>query len=102
MVLLLRLHYLRNGMSSCVAQERSMTRRKISCLIGAVMLLILTARTTSAQLEPACVENSPERQGEIGCSIVEVSGCRSGEHRTRSPWDMVAYDDRVKDDRGGR
>jgi hypothetical protein len=49
-----------------------MTTRKISCLIGAVMLLILTARTTSAQLEPACVENSPERRGEIGCSIVEV------------------------------
>ena len=55
-----------------LAQERSMTTRKISCLIGAVMLLILTARTTSAQLEPACVENSPERRGEIGCSIVEV------------------------------
>jgi hypothetical protein len=49
-----------------------MTTRKISCLIGAVMLLILTAKTTSAQVEPACVENSPERRGEIGCSIVEV------------------------------
>jgi quercetin dioxygenase-like cupin family protein len=25
----------------------------------------------SAQLEPSCVENSPERRGEIGCSLVE-------------------------------
>lgn len=25
----------------------------------------------SPQLEPSCVENSPERRGEIGCSLVE-------------------------------
>src|SRR5258707_15792243 len=28
-------------------------------------------RSASAQVEPACVENSPERRGEIGCSLVE-------------------------------
>ena len=27
--------------------------------------------TASPQLKPSCVENSPERRGEIGCSLVE-------------------------------
>ena len=44
---------------------------KVRCLIGAIVLLILISTTASAQLEPPCVENSPERRGEIGCSIVE-------------------------------
>lgn len=44
---------------------------KARCLIGAILLLILMTKTVSAQLEPACVENSPERRGEIACSIVE-------------------------------
>ena len=36
------------------------------------VLLLLVARIASAQQEePVCVENSPERHGEIGCSIVE-------------------------------
>jgi quercetin dioxygenase-like cupin family protein len=35
-------------------------------------LLILMSRTASAQLEPACVANSPERRGELGCSIVQI------------------------------
>jgi quercetin dioxygenase-like cupin family protein len=42
----------------------------VRCVVGAIVLLM--ARTASAQLEPACVENSPERQGGIGCSIVEI------------------------------
>jgi quercetin dioxygenase-like cupin family protein len=41
-------------------------------LIGAIMLLMVMIKTASAQLEPACVENSPERRGELGCSIVEI------------------------------
>src|SRR4030081_3260463 len=44
---------------------------KLTCLIGAIVLPILMAKTASAQLEPACVANSPERRGEIGCSLVE-------------------------------
>lgn len=40
-------------------------------LIGAIALLIHMTRTASAQLEPPCVANSPERRGQIGCSIVE-------------------------------
>jgi hypothetical protein len=35
------------------------------------MLLTIVTRIATAQLEPACVENSPERRGEIGCSLVE-------------------------------
>ena len=40
--------------------------------LRAIVLLSLTAATASAQLEPSCVANSPERRGEIGCSIVEI------------------------------
>lgn len=39
------------------------------CFVGAAILLV--ASTASAQEEPPCVENSPERRGEIGCSLVE-------------------------------
>lgn len=41
-------------------------------LPAVVMLLsMLTAKTGQAQQAPHCVENSPERRGEIGCSIIE-------------------------------
>jgi quercetin dioxygenase-like cupin family protein len=36
-----------------------------------MLFLIVTARSVSAQEEPLCAENSPERRGEIGCSIIE-------------------------------
>jgi quercetin dioxygenase-like cupin family protein len=42
-----------------------------SAALTLVLLLCFMATTASAQLEPACVENSPERHGEIGCSLVE-------------------------------
>jgi quercetin dioxygenase-like cupin family protein len=41
------------------------------CLVAATLFLIVTTRSVSAQEEPLCVENSPERRGEIGCSIIE-------------------------------
>ncbi len=44
---------------------------KRRCLI-AVLLLIFVSRVARAQEEPLCVENSPERRGEFGCSIVEI------------------------------
>jgi hypothetical protein len=37
-----------------------------------VLLALLVAMPARAQEEPMCVENSPERRGEIGCSIVET------------------------------
>jgi quercetin dioxygenase-like cupin family protein len=39
--------------------------------LSVLIVLILSTRAAWAQLEPACVENSPERRGEIGCSLVE-------------------------------
>jgi hypothetical protein len=36
-----------------------------------LLLSLLTANMAAAQLMATCVENSPERQGEIGCSIIE-------------------------------
>jgi quercetin dioxygenase-like cupin family protein len=35
------------------------------------LVALLLARPSRVQEEPVCVENSPERRGEIGCSIVE-------------------------------
>jgi quercetin dioxygenase-like cupin family protein len=39
--------------------------------IATMLLSLLTASTAAAQLMSTCVENSPERRGEIGCSIIE-------------------------------
>lgn len=39
--------------------------------IVAALLSVLTPKTAVAQLMSTCVENSPERRGEIGCSIIE-------------------------------
>ena len=36
-----------------------------------VFVVLLLTGITRAQEEPVCIENSPERRGEIGCSIVE-------------------------------
>ena len=36
-----------------------------------MLLSVLTAKTAAAQLMSTCVEHSPERRGEIGCSIIE-------------------------------
>jgi hypothetical protein len=52
-------------------QGISMKTLEKRCLIGTIALLIYVGKTLAAQLEPACVANSPERRGEIGCSIVE-------------------------------
>src|SRR6266851_2542851 len=41
----------------------------VACSAIATMLLsLLTANMAAAQLMSTCVENSPERRGEIGCS----------------------------------
>jgi quercetin dioxygenase-like cupin family protein len=44
----------------------------------AVLVLALSTQVARAQLEPSCVENSPERRGEIGCSLVENKALPSG------------------------
>jgi quercetin dioxygenase-like cupin family protein len=54
--------------------EISMRAMTLSVFIVA----ILSARTAWAQLEPSCIENSPERRGDIGCSLVENKPLPSG------------------------
>ena len=39
--------------------------------IATMLLSLLTANIAAAQLASSCVENSPERRGEVGCSIIE-------------------------------
>ena len=46
--------------------------RHVTCLSVAAMLLsLLTPSTAAGQLMSTCVENSPERRGNLGCSIIE-------------------------------
>src|SRR5580765_6772636 len=40
-------------------------------ILSVAVVVMCSVRVAWAQLEPACVENSPERRGEIGCSLVE-------------------------------
>jgi hypothetical protein len=53
-------------------QRHLMKGRGLRLVGGAVAFVTLTAVRASAQLEPSCVEHSPERRGEIGCSLVET------------------------------
>lgn len=41
------------------------------CAVVAVLLSALKPNAAGAQLMSTCVENSPERRGELGCSIIE-------------------------------
>ena len=40
-----------------------------TCVV--ILLSVVIANITTAQLASPCVENSPERRGEFGCSIIE-------------------------------
>jgi hypothetical protein len=48
-----------------------MNRLSMRLFLGAIATVAMVS-ASSAQEEPLCVENSPERKGEIGCSIVET------------------------------
>jgi quercetin dioxygenase-like cupin family protein len=48
-----------------------MTTRTACGAIAVMLLSALTGNTAAAQLMTTCVENSPERRGEIGCSIIQ-------------------------------
>jgi quercetin dioxygenase-like cupin family protein len=47
------------------------THTACSAIATMFLLSLLTANMAAAQLMATCVENSPERRGEIGCSIIE-------------------------------
>jgi hypothetical protein len=38
--------------------------------LAVAMVLFLVQETAFAELEPKCIENSPERRGEFGCSYI--------------------------------
>jgi quercetin dioxygenase-like cupin family protein len=42
------------------------------------IVLVIAASPVHAQLEPSCEKNSPERRGEIGCSLVENKALPEG------------------------
>lgn len=44
---------------------------RASSVVAVVMLAALKVNVAEAQLMTTCTENSPERRGELGCSIVE-------------------------------
>lgn len=60
--------------------------------IGLLVAAIFSSQTTSAQLEPKCVENSPERHGGFGCSYVE-NKVLGGTLREPLYWHIDRFDD---------
>ena len=46
--------------------------------LALLVLTLLTAETSSAQLADTCAPNSPERRGGIGCTIVETKPLPDG------------------------
>lgn len=48
-----------------------MTPQRVCSVLAMLLASALTANTAAAQLMSTCVENSPERQGKMGCSIIE-------------------------------
>jgi quercetin dioxygenase-like cupin family protein len=49
-----------------------MTLHNASSVVAVIVLSGVVANADSAQLMSTCIENSPERRGELGCSIVET------------------------------
>ena len=60
--------------------------------IGLVLAAIFLSQTVSAQLEPKCVEDSPERHGGVGCSYVANKEL-SGTLREPLYWHIDRFDD---------
>ena len=54
------------------------THTACSAIATMFLLSLLTANMAAAQLMSTCVENSPERRGEIGCSIIEMKPLPDG------------------------
>jgi quercetin dioxygenase-like cupin family protein len=52
-------------------REDPMTPQTAWSAIALTLASVLTANTAAAQLMSTCVENSPERRGEVGCSIIQ-------------------------------
>jgi quercetin dioxygenase-like cupin family protein len=55
-----------------------MKKHAASATIATILLSLLSANMAAAQLMSTCVENSPERRGEMGCSIIEKKALPAG------------------------
>jgi quercetin dioxygenase-like cupin family protein len=55
------------------------------------LLLILTTKTAEAQLMSTCAEDSPERRGEIGCTIIKTKALPDGLEQP-SFWHIDEFD----------
>jgi quercetin dioxygenase-like cupin family protein len=55
-----------------------MTRHTVYVAVAAMLLSVVTAHTAAAQLMSTCTENSPERRGEIGCTVIESRALPDG------------------------
>jgi hypothetical protein len=64
--------------------------RNVLSAIGSIALMFLSG-AAGAELEPACAVNSPERNGELGCTLVEN---KSLPGTIKSPlfWHIDRYD----------
>jgi len=54
-----------------VTPKIEMVHHKVCAFIAVVLLAVMNGIVARAQLMSTCTENSPERRGELGCSIVE-------------------------------
>jgi quercetin dioxygenase-like cupin family protein len=52
-------------------RKMEMSRHKGCAIVAVVLLAALNAKAAGAQLMSTCTENSPERRGGLGCTIVE-------------------------------
>jgi quercetin dioxygenase-like cupin family protein len=68
---------------------------KMTRLTLAIAFAILSIHSSLAELEPKCVENSPERHGGMGCSYVENKALR-GPFRQPLYWHIDRFDDGQK------
>lgn len=68
---------------------------KLQWSAGAITVAMISIQIAFGQLEPKCVENSPERRGGIGCSYVENKAL-SGVFREPLYWHIDRFDDGEK------
>jgi quercetin dioxygenase-like cupin family protein len=64
-------------------------------MAGAIAVAVFAIQTACAELEPKCVENSPERRGGIGCSYIENKAL-GGPLGAPLYWHIDRFDDEQK------
>lgn len=75
--------------------------RNAYAILAVFILAVLRADVAGAQLMSTCTEDSPERRGELGCSIVETKSLPAD---LKEPvfWHIDRFDSRVGSGNCGR